>query len=663
MKLKTPITLEMFKPSLINGSVVDRGLAEPDGSGHLQLSARGYATLDRLQTEYRNRKRQSAESRGNLNQRWSGEILSNLAELTVDKLLSGVPIAGEKVVRDMWSSLKQLGHDVTLRQVRYGLSIIGKEETPEGIWQAAKNHRSYGDWWNSLSDEQRDALMQKRKASHFYHLKSLPAQERAALRAKVSEELMNCAERSSAPEQGAQVRQLVQRALERDIALKSLEEGQSLATGISYQGVEEKMRSSWEAMYARAVTQKPDRFYIYEPMGFPLIDPTTGRIEAYHPDFLVCTNTVGHGVRSKLIEIKGYLTETGQRKIALFQQYYIRGDFSGAPEARRALLVELVQTAKEKCQRHFGLELGPHTQFRVYGELPWNRESNNFDVSIHGGRGFISRLRALCPHLCPEGVPPRLSNTERQRYSKKISGGNDTGKLVAPLQTHGARIQTSSEVVIDSGIAVTMLMHLVGIREELYKLKIDPIIVRCAITQAANVSQLLLTWHGYSERSNKASVASLFEQFTQFEPKRSTDRAFALGVSIFVVQGLLELVQSAGRVGTTVTPTTQTGTHKVLGILDQLAPIANELSTSVATFTDGLKHLPPSTLSALLEGTQSARSALQRYYDFSSEKPSQKDLERRYGFEIDHAIKQASAAYKSIHYLESSPGKPLISTL
>ncbi len=405
-------------------SVLDAGMASKNADGKLRATARAYRRLEELSRL--RRKRFARDGRSGVNVKWTGKILHNLAE-------SIIAIGSEQLnhysrldfQHAVYREMKARGTALYPNQIRSGLQIFKDCNCDEDVLEKVSSHRSYGDWWSALSEAEKKSYHHERSQRTRARIQQSTTQEKKA-RSKSAQEKLKAkySHHPLAKEDDYDA------AVSESLSMKSLQTRTKMGQTFSFEGVSEQMRSSWEAMYARLLLRLKQRFYIYEPMGLPLINPQTKRLEVYHPDFLEYRNHPDARTTARFIEIKGRLTAFSQRKIALFRKCYLEDDLSVLPRELHEKARALISDAKAIFRQQFGVQIGPDTPLKVFGELPWSDSIENFQDTERFG--MIPRIRKLLGEAGNLRGVENLSRREFDRLSKEVSKGKDRGQYLRP---------------------------------------------------------------------------------------------------------------------------------------------------------------------------------------------------------------------------------------
>lgn len=491
----------------LSSPLVEKGLASVR-DGRLVITDQG---IDRFGQILQARRTQGSERR---NTAWTGKIIFDLAHLVSNTLESQESLPSAK---QLYRAFFRMGHRISPGQFNYGLGIFAKCENALEVHATLSTHQSHGVWWASLTPREKLQHTQARQEAQRRFWERLSPEERDARKDSAAQALRVALTEARGHAEGAQYA----RANEISLALKAIERGLTPGGSIQFPNLAEPMRSSWEALFARVVASCKDRFYIYEPMGFPLIDPRTGRVEVYHPDFFDYKCRNGENI-VRVIEIKGLLTPTGRRKIELFEKYYLHGDFSEVPESRRELLRNLVATAKTHAEKQFQLDLTPGTAFRVFGELYWSRSQRNFvaENSARGqpdkmGRGLIPRLARRFPELVPSERAPAFSRRELKRSAESFGMGQEALISVQPIQN--APIKRSIDIPL-TAYTLTRLYALMSVVHDAQRECVDRGLILMTdpdpLTTIFNLTPIFdmaTTWHG-TDPSQKRKLIENYER-------------------------------------------------------------------------------------------------------------------------------------------------------
>jgi hypothetical protein len=441
--------------------LVTSGLASIK-DGRLVLTKIGFDSLAKLQSQSSKSRQPKAKTGVAKNVAWRGELLLTLAQSVERSIGLGLPVASVETLKAAHRALREAKHDVTIPKVRAALQMFRGITSGAEVYDRIAAHRSYGDWWKDLSAEDRATVADKRREAlrQFWNHPELAQARREAAAAAMRAH----AERLQKEGHEALSRR-VDRADALSMRLRSIDKGNLGGETFQFEGVPERMRSSWEALYARVCLASNKRRYVYEPMGFPMIDPATGRVEVYHPDFFELIDRGPGTFNNRVVEIKGELTKTGRRKIELFRRYYLEDDFSGLNEERAKLARALVHEAKLSAWHQFRLRIGSETRFCVFGALPWSEKDGNFVQSryLFGARcgdsipGLIPRLMKKYPNLCSKAQRDELKRREKEQGYRDASSGAESWEPVRPIDG-SARIARADKLVIDNYSQLRLLV-------------------------------------------------------------------------------------------------------------------------------------------------------------------------------------------------------------
>ncbi len=474
---------------------------------------------------------------------WSGSQMFDLAKVVSQAVTEGRFSSSFEDRLTMRRAFVALGHRVSISQFENAVRIFKSATSSSDVFEIMGRHRSYGDWWRALSPDERQHVVVERKRAQRAFVDSLTPAERIERRRAAYAALRDNI--GSIPKNGVvDLATLWSDALQISSQLKFLEKGIAPGSTRSYSGVPEKMRSSWEALYAKVVSSLPNRFYIYEPMGFPLMGPD-GRITAYHPDFFVYKSSSRGDLLCSAVEIKGELLAVGQRKIQLFKKLYFRGDFSDLSPEQRAMIEPLVDTAKKQAWKQFRFSFASKTRFAVYGYNTWDKQNDCFvqessEVGKASHTGLIKRLQRRYRELVPPSEETRLPNQRRRELLQKIVVLPEHSRVVAP---RGAAIARSQEVFVEAKSLTKLYFAYRLVQQSLTALEKRGI-VQIAETKAELFAEralspyfeLIPVWHA----ANRAKQRDLLTQLSSIQPLPEATPAVILGgLFLKVVQQVL----------------------------------------------------------------------------------------------------------------------------
>ncbi|MDO8626997.1 MAG: hypothetical protein Q7K42_00895, partial [Candidatus Diapherotrites archaeon] len=352
-------------------SLVERGIAKRVGERFVANWENPNARKLLAKIQVKTRPRSSTGKFGK-HMKWTGEALvdAGILMLEANERKKGKKLSKNDVGK-MYSEFRNAGHaDVSFGQFVTAMNIFRNAATSQQVETILLNHRTIGEWIKHLTPAERESMFANRK-------KALHEPRVVQSKDFHSEE--------------------IERALERGKQFKSFEKALPTANNfVEYKGI--KMRSSWEVIYAKML-DRVGRPYIYDPRGFALFDPKTKKRVSYLPDFLEIKNTK-NGPIYRWIEVKGALTTVSQRKIELFEKYYLKQDFSGLSEEHaKRMRYEVERIEKEFVEKNkftnFKLR---NTTLSVVGEFHWNPKT----------RSFV-KLRLYPNNELSHGLIPRLA--------------------------------------------------------------------------------------------------------------------------------------------------------------------------------------------------------------------------------------------------------------
>ncbi|MEW6295826.1 MAG: hypothetical protein AB1467_06080 [Candidatus Diapherotrites archaeon] len=418
-------------------SLIQRGIAREAG-GKLKITDSAlkerFWRIARLQS-----KRRAKEKAKHIS--WGKQLLFPLLDIALNRINSGKKFDA----KEMFIEYRSKGGRAGIHQFIHAIDLFKNAKTKEELFHLMERHRTFSDaakdYWERLPKELKMSRSGQLAQARIEWWENLSLEEKEGLKRKILER-----QNLSFNRIALETREKIRKAVELDNKIKFIENANFAGKLKHYPGIPELMRSSWEAAYAKML-MKAGRTYIYEPIGFPMIDPRNGAIIAYHPDFIEFKPLKEKGFSARFTEVKGFLTDYGLKKIELFKKYYVDNDLSGLNEEQKRRMRHYIKSQRNLLFSYYRIPVNQKINFSVVGEKAWNPKTMEFN----NRKGLIERIINRFPELKKE-VSLIPSNTQLEKESKKASNGKIKLKKVEESKGR-TRIGRKQTRIFQAGVA------------------------------------------------------------------------------------------------------------------------------------------------------------------------------------------------------------------